>query len=253
VDLFLNGLKGQVNTLNIVLVLLASALVVKLFKRPRLAVMMLAFAFVIFVLTSTAYLPHYLVSRVESQYLPLDVAQYSSGAEEVLIHVLGGGYDYDERLPAHEQLSHISLGRLIEGLRISKQIENSKLIFSGWRVSGSESMALVMMRAAVSLGVDRGRIELLQDAKDTKEEVQHLVEKHGTDVNLILVTDAVHMPRAMKFYEEKGLKPHAAPTNYLVLQNENPYKFKWIPSADNILLMDRIVREFLGMLKGKFS
>lgn len=204
---------------------------------------------VFFVLASTAYLPRYLVSRLEAQYPPFAFSADDDSSEVVTIHVLGGGYTYDPRLPELAQLSPPSAGRLAEGLRISRYFRNSRLVFSGWRVSGPESMAMVMKVAAESLGAEPSHISLLEDARTTQQEARDLALMYGSNLDLILVTDAVHMPRAMRLFEAEGFRPHAAPANFLVRENDDDQQFKWVPSGRNIQLMDRALREFSGNVK----
>ena len=248
-DLFLNALKGQVNTLNIVVLLFGLSVIAGILNRRKTARIIFVTAFLLFVLTFTEYLPYYLVHRMESEYSPFDATAFSDTSEQIFIHVLGGGYTFDARLPASAQLSPISLGRLTEGLRISNQIRGSKLVCSGWRVSGSASMAVVMKRAAISLGVDSARIEVLEEPGTTEEEAITFVRTFGKDVTLILVTDAIHMKRALAFFRQQGVDPQPAPTNYLAREHDNPHRFRWMPSVENPMMMDRVLREWLGAVK----
>lgn len=249
-DGLLNSLKGQVTTLNILVILFTAAFVLFRLGKRKSAIIFSAITLLGFILTSTAYLPYYLVGRMESKYRPFSVLNFPSQNEAVFVHVLGGGYTSDGRLPAQAQLSTYSLGRLAEGLRICNSLENTTLIFSGHVVSGDRSMASVMKDAAISLDADPSKIELLEQAGTTKEEALQFAERYGRDIILIVVTDAVHMPRAMRFFEEEGVKAYPAPTNFLVKSDDGRYSLRWIPSAENLLLMDRVLREALGSLKG---
>ena len=252
-DLFLNALKGQVNTLNILVLLFGLSVIAGISNRRKIAKIIFGVAFLFFVLTFTEYLPYYLVHQMESEYPPFDAAAFSDSSQEIFIHVLGGGYTFDDRLPASAQLSPVSLGRLSEGLRISKQIAGSKLVFSGWRVSGSESMAAVMKRAAISLGSDPSRIEVLEEPRTTSEEATSFVQTFGKGVTVILVTDAIHMRRAIDSFNQQGVDAHAAPTNYLAREHNNLYKVRWMPSVENPMMMDRVLRELLGTFKASIS
>lgn len=248
-DLFLNALKGQVNTLNILILVLGLSVTAGILNKRKIAKIIFGTAFLFFVLTFTEYLPYYLVHRMESEYPPFDATVFSDTSQHIFIHVLGGGYTFDDRLPASAQLSQVSLGRLSEGLRVSNQLRGSKLVFSGWRVSGSESMAVVMKRAAMSLGTDPSRIEVMEEPRTTSEEARSFAETFGRGVTLILVTDAIHMRRAMDSFKRQGVDAHAAPTNYLAREHDNPYRFPWMPSIENPMMMDRVLREWLGNFK----
>lgn len=219
-------------------------------KRRRAGTLFAFLASGFFILFSTHYLPGYLVSRMESKYPPFDARQFSITHDRVYIHVLGGGYTLDERLPAASQLSGAGLGRLSEAIRLYHLFDSSVLVVSGNVASGDESLAAVARKAAVSLGIEESRIEMLEDPSTTMEEARAFASRYGTSSDVIIVTDALHMPRAMKFFGESGVTAHPAPTNYYIKHDDNPFALRWVPSAENFLLMDRVWREFLGSIKG---
>lgn len=250
VDLFLNAIKGQANSMNLILfTTILSYLLYKL-KRRRTGAAFAIAAFSFFILFSTHYLPGYLVSRMESQYPPFDAGQFSIRHDRVYIHVLGGGYTLDERLPASSQLSGAGLGRLSEAIRIYHLLDSSVLVVSGNVASGNESLASVARKAAVSLGIEKNRIEMLDQPSTTLGEARAFANRFGSASAVIVVTDAVHMPRAIKFFKDQGLNPYPAPANYYIKHDDNPFALRWVPSAENFLLMDRVMREFFGEVKG---
>lgn len=248
-DLFFNVLKGQVNSLNLIILLSVLAFLFYRTHRRRAGNVLTFFTVALFILFSTNYLPGYLTTRMESQYQPFDSGSYPHRGDRIFIHVLGGGYNLDPALPAQAQLSLVTLGRLAEGIRIHNLFKGSTLVVSGNIASGDESLASVIRKASISLGVDSLGIEMLEEPATTREEARIFAKRFGSTANVIVVTDAVHMPRAMKFFEEEGIRATAAPTNYLIKEDGNPYDLKWMPSADNFLLMDRLWREYFGTVK----
>jgi uncharacterized SAM-binding protein YcdF (DUF218 family) len=249
-DIFFNAIKGQFNSINFILLLILIAYLLYRVNRLNASGNVLIFCVVFFLITSTGYLPGYLTYQIESSYSPFLKSNYRPHRDTVYVHALGGGYTMDERLNANSQLSHSSLGRLVEAIRVARLFDNSMLVLSGPIVSGNESLAAVERRAAVSLGFDSARIAILETPVTTLEEAKFFAAQFGTDVDLILVTDAVHMPRAIKFFNQQALNAFPAPANYLIKKDNNPVNLKWMPSAENLLLMDRIYREWLGNLKG---
>lgn len=248
-DLFFNALKGQFNTLNFILLLCVLSYFFRKKDKLKVSIALAIAAFVFFILASTAYLPGYIVGRIEARYPPFDVRNYSFENDTVFIHVLGGGYTFDDRLSSQAKLSQVSLGRLAEGLRISGLIPASILVLSGNIASGDSSMASVARSAAIELGFDSARIQLLETPSTTLEEAKAFVDLHGSESNVIVVTDAVHMPRAMRFYNAYSPKAYPAPTNYLIKHDGNPFAMRWMPSVENFLLTDRLIRELLGSIK----
>lgn len=249
---FADSLKGQVNTLNFFIVLLIGGFIFLLLKKRKMGISLFTLAIVFFMLTSTAYLPRYCVQRMEDRYAPFQISTWDANNEQTFIHVLGGGYTNDKRLPSQAMLSAVGLGRLAEGIRIHKAIPGSTIVCSGYMASGDESLAAVMRNAAIDLGVAPDAVDTLSSPHTTEQEAEALQDKFGNKIKLIVVTDAVHMPRAISFFENHGFEPFAAPTNFLIKKDDNPYGMPLWPSIENMSLMDRIFREFFAALKAKF-
>jgi uncharacterized SAM-binding protein YcdF (DUF218 family) len=70
-------------------------------------------------------------------------------------------------------------------------------------------------------------------------------DKEGT---LILITDAIHMPRAMKWFHKQGVYPIAAPTNHSIKIDPDRYDFPFKFSTNKIILMEKSLHEYVGML-----
>lgn len=77
------------------------------------------------------------------------------------------------------------------------------------------------------MGVDSNRMATLNTPNTTKEEAAAMAALPGTNVKLIVVTDAMHMPRAIKFFTTEGFAPIAAPTNYRIHKDGIGYGFNW--------------------------
>jgi len=206
-------------------------------------------ALVIFLVCSTRFLPKFLGRQLEKKYLPLRPDTLSPFNRPVYIHVLGSGYGLDERLPATAQLAPVAQGRLIEGLRLMHTIPGSVLVCSAGSEFGYESQASITRKAAILLGADSTRMITLDRPNSTSEEAEALLAKIGRGAPMILVTDAIHMPRAMELFRRKGFDPIPAPTNYRVLRARNEAPFRWFPSIGNLSLMDMIIHEWVARLK----
>lgn len=246
---FFYNLKGQVTVFNLLAILLLLAFVFNRYKKRKIARLILSVSIVLFLFCSTAWLPNYLADKLERTYPPFALINNFSDTEKVLIHVLGSGYTLDKRLPANAQIGQCALGRLAEGIRIHRLIKNSIIICSGNSSLGLETQAQVTKRAAIVLGVEADKLETLNAPSTTKEEAEELSKLFDKKMKLIIVTDAIHIPRAIRLFKAQGLNPIAAPTNYKV--NEGPIQnnMKWWPSVGNINLMNIIIHELMGNLK----
>ncbi|MEO5892866.1 MAG: ElyC/SanA/YdcF family protein [Ferruginibacter sp.] len=250
---FLYDLKGQATVFNGLFFLLIMALIFYRYKKRKVAIALAGVSVIIFLLSATRYLPDYLADKLERKYLPLSLPVKNSDSEKVLILVLGSGYTLDARLPANAQIGLVALGRLAEAIRINRLLKNSVLICSGYSALGLETQAEVTKRAAILLGVDSGRIETLNKPRTTGEEAEELGKLYDKNSKLIIVTDALHMPRAIKLFKAKGFNPIPAPTNFKINGGPSKESLQWWPSVDHINLMNNVIHEYLANLKASLT
>jgi uncharacterized SAM-binding protein YcdF (DUF218 family) len=246
---FIYFLKGQLTVANGLVALLVLSFILYRYKKIKWAKILVWVSVLLFLLCSTSYLPEYLASKLERKYAPFKIEDNRFDTGKVLIHVLGSGYSLDERLPATAQLGLTALGRLAEGIRIHRGIKNSEIICSGNSMFATETQARVTKKAAVILGVAADELETLNTPGTTDEEAAALQERFNKSSQLIVVTDAIHMPRAIKLFTAAGFKPVAAPTNYKVNEGPSRYKINWWPAISNISLMNYVIHEWLGNIK----
>jgi len=246
-------LKGQLNSLNCIILIAMIGLVLFWLNKKKVARLMAGLALVFFFLISTDYLPRYYVRQLERKYLPVKKCFSFAENRPTIIHVLGGGYTADDQLAALSQLSQESKGRLIEAIRLLQCVPDARLVCSGNTVSGNKSMAEIYREAAISLGVDSLRITTLNNPSTTQQEAEALVTTFGKDINMVVVTSALHMDRAMRYFRLLGVEPLAAPTNFLVKDKKSASHLSGWPSVDNIRMMDAVIHEYLGTLKGMYN
>jgi uncharacterized SAM-binding protein YcdF (DUF218 family) len=159
--------------------------------------------------------------------------------------VLGNGHVTNKNVSSVSQLSNTALMRLIEGIRIYKELDGAKLIVSGY--AGDDMItphAFVLRDVALSLGVPLIDIITQENAKDTKEEALYAKDTIKKD-RLILVTSASHMPRAMKIFKSLSLNVIAAPTDYLSKEDGD---YLEIPRGKELRKTEVAIHEYIGIL-----
>lgn len=219
-------------------------------KYPRLATYLLLIALLWLALSSTPPLPTFLVETLENQFKPLLQAPSFSSPSHIL--VLGGGHVSDERLPPNDQLSGQALYRLVEGIRLHRLLPGSKLVLSGYSRPGiTPSHAEVMAQTAIILGVNPEDTLLITTPHNTRQEAIDYKGKFGAGNSLILVTNAIHMPRAMMHFRRAGLTPTPAPTNHLIKRDRLSSRFSIRPSSGNLKRMNAALHEYVGWGWGK--
>jgi uncharacterized SAM-binding protein YcdF (DUF218 family) len=127
------------------------------------------------------------------------------------------------------------------------------LVTSGYSAVGLESQASVARRAAIALGVPADRIELLETPATTLEEVRAFKKKFGKNKQVIIATDASHMPRAVQMYRAAGFFPIAAPTNFKVKFDNNNYHGFAFPNIASFQMMNEWLRAELAMVKWRIQ
>ncbi len=230
-----------------ILLLLVAGIVVFFYLGNEVWAQRIGMAAVVWLfIISSSPIPRWLVRSLESSYKVYNGSNLDSKEPHILI--LGGGHTQDPDLPFNNQLSTNALGRLVEGIRIYRFIQNSKLVLSGYTSTDKMSQAEILARTALLLNVDEADTLMNTTPKNTRQEAKHYFEKFGNNHPLILVTDAAHMPRAMMWFKKYGLDPIPAPTNNMV--KTDPYKSSFIfkPSIGNLGMMRRAMIEYSGIL-----
>ncbi len=192
-----------------------------------------------------------MVYRLEKQYSVFEIDK-NLHVDSIKILILGGGHSIDPNHPAIDQLSLDALGRLSEGIRIYRIVKGAKLVCSGASASNRITQAEMLALAAIELGISPEDTLLSKLPINTSQEIITYSSRFGK-APFILVTSAIHMPRAMEFCSKNDLMPTPAPTNYLIKNDISVNKYDFIPSYFKIMLMQRAMHEYLGILKLKLS
>jgi uncharacterized SAM-binding protein YcdF (DUF218 family) len=127
------------------------------------------------------------------------------------------------------------------------------LIGSGYSSTGRVSQGEMLMRTAVALGIPAADTLWLPTPVNTEAEARAYARRFGTQTPLIVVTSALHMPRALYWFEQAGIHALPAPTNHLIKPDpeKSPYNFK--PSTLKIEMWGKLLHEWAGMLWGRMK
>jgi len=233
--------------LTIFWLILLAGLFFYILKRKRTGLVCGVFSIIWLAMITSPFLPDLLVRSLESRFPPLfEISQFSQ-KDSVYILVLGAGYADNKSLPPNDQLSPNSLLRLSEAIRLQRLIKTSRLVLRGSAPVENVSESAVFMQTAMVLGVEENKIRLLGTPENTRLEAFEYTRKFGTNTTLVLVTDAIHMPRAMLLFQKAGQKPIPAPTNHLVKSKQKQDISDWGPSALNIEKMEYAMHEIFGL------
>ncbi|MBV8859375.1 MAG: YdcF family protein [Acidobacteria bacterium] len=190
-----------------------------------------------------------LLATLERRYAPAGDVSAAAGRVRWVV-VLGGGSSADEGMPAAMRLSEGSLARLVEGIRLQRQLPGSRLLLSGGSVFGSTPDAEAMRALAVELGVDPAALELDAASPDTETQAEAVRARLGAE-EFYLVTSASHMPRALALFRKAGTNPTPAPTHFLTQGNPTLSPGEFFPSTGGLRSAELATYEYLGLAWAK--
>ncbi|MFC4871585.1 YdcF family protein [Negadavirga shengliensis] len=189
------------------------------------------------------------IYRMESRYPVLDLTM-TGYPQKVL--VLGSGGLPDPDLPASQQMSSASQARVLEAYRIWKTFPEVTLVMSSAGREGYVSQAQIYANALREWGVPESSVQVIPTPLTTIEEARDFKRMYPGEDRLILVTSALHMPRAMEVFRKQGLKPVAAPTSFLYRPHPGGSRYGYVPSLQSLANWQKVLHEWLGMVQLAF-
>jgi uncharacterized SAM-binding protein YcdF (DUF218 family) len=242
-----NLLEAIVNPFFLLLLLLAaSTLAIFLNKARRSTPYSVLFVLIGLVLLSTGFLPNKLIIYLESQYPPVSKLDTSVS----WIVVLGGGQANLENTLPNNRLYSASIKRLLEGVRLYRQLPNAKLLLSGGHDGSGKTEAENLSELASWIRISPENIFLENKSANTIGQVKEIKPWVGKKP-FYLVTSAVHMPRAITLCKRMGLNPIGAPTDFTLYWADDRWTKYFLPNPNNIVYFNMAWHEILGIIWAK--
>jgi len=214
-------------------------------------------ALLILWLSSTTGLSNLLARSLEYRYKPPDEIP----STEVAV-VLGGGTE--PALPPRAAVEINSAGdRVLFAAELYRQDIVKHLLLTGgeisWQTGGFSSPAEDMATILTSIGIPEEALWLETKSRNTYENALYSAEmlaENGIQT-ILLVTSAMHMPRAVALFEAQGFEVIPLPVDYsvtdtvLVDDDSSAALVKVlnvIPNVSNLSLTTAALKEYIGML-----
>lgn len=163
------------------------------------------------------------------------------------IVVLGGGMLYGWLDRGKIQPGDLSSSRLGAGARAWHDGRAPVVILSGGGRPG-HTEAMHMAQAITQLGVPSSALILEQRSRNTRDNAvftAKLTREHGIH-RVLLVTSAVHMPRASLLFRDAGIG--VIPLSVPELAPRNDWTERWIPTSSALWRSGRALKEYAGLL-----
>ncbi len=196
---------------------------------------------------------NWLTRSLESQYPQQPLSQI---AQHDAIVVLGGGLRIPLPPALHTQLS-ASSDRYWYAAQLYKEGKANTLLLSGGNVFQQKSddglalpgEAVYAAQLLADWGVPKSAI-IIEGLSRTTEQNNTEIAEILADQQLesvILVTSAVHMPRAYQHFSDIALTVTPASADVLVRQVARPLVLKWLPSAAALQTTTKALHEYYGL------
>jgi uncharacterized SAM-binding protein YcdF (DUF218 family) len=205
-------------------------------KRNRISLQIIAAGTVVLVIGGLSGMTYESARAREHAYQPLNVTSSLDGNQPALIIVLGTGFNPDPELPPNSQVSSTFHSRLLEGIRILRQHPNSRLLVSIAGDADAETKHSFFDQMIELLQLDPSRVSIMTEAASTADEADEAARQRKNE-QIVVVSSAGHMMRAMEIFEDKGLEPVAAPSEFWFPRAGSPGDKiwpRWIPSTNGI-------------------
>jgi len=201
-----------------------------------------------------------LLRSLEWRHLPSATSQSSAPPADVIV-VLGGGVR-TQAFPRQTSEINEAGDRLLYAAQLYRQGAAPRVLVSGgrteWVGSATEPEAPGMAELLTTMGVPPEALWLELASRNTYEnaiETQAILQREGAS-RILLVTSALHMPRACAVFVKTGLDVIPASTDFLVTRADWEYYtrpdpviqlFNLLPTADNLDLTTQALKEYIGM------
>jgi len=194
-----------------------------------------------FLVLSTGWLPMVLTNKLENQH---PVVEEVNPAIQWVV-VLSGGQAVRDDLPVNNLLYSASIKRLVEGVRLYRQLPAAKLLLSGGTYDGKMTEASQLAMLASWFGIPSRDVVLETDSINTADQAVAIKKILGNKP-FYLVTSAIHMPRALAFCRQQGLTPIAAPTDFTYYWDDERWEKTYLPNPKNPVYVNIAWHEILG-------
>jgi len=235
------------------IVLLSALLTLLLSARSTIVCAISALNIFVLLFSSLPISSNWLLNKLETlhpnkvEYFNKEFALSQFETQPKYIVLLGG--DIARLTQDHRQYTlGVSADRLVQTVKILKLFPTSKLILcaGGSRNDAGELEASILLLK--HFGIDISRVIAETKSSTTYENaIESLKLMENSSTEIILVTSAYHMPRAMKVFTALGTKPIPISTDFQGTQSIKN-KTHWIPSTASLKKTQIALHEYYGLI-----
>jgi uncharacterized SAM-binding protein YcdF (DUF218 family) len=223
-------------------------------KHSRLTFLPILLAFVVLIVASNARVSNHLVKSLEWQNLP---SQEMPNADAI---VLLGGATRNASPPRIMADLKQEGDRLLYAAKLYQEEKAPLIIAAGGRIQwygGGKSEAADMKTLLQIMGVPQKAIIEEPNSLNTYQNAINVKEILDTKdlKKILLVTSAMHMPRSLLIFERQGIDAIAAPTDFLISNQElqevdyslESKILSFLPGTEYLDQTTKAIKEYIGL------
>ena len=210
---------------------------------------MLTFALTVLAVSSNPWLADRFRARLEHWYTPV-TAQQAPAADAIVL--LGGALYLPVSPRVTAELSDAT-DRVLYAARLYRAGRAPRIIVTGGnafeQVDGVRAESWYVAELLAEWGVPPGAITIEENSRNTRQnalETKKILDRDRIKT-ILLVTSAMHMPRALATFEGVGIDAIAVPVDYTVDAYRMPAILDMLPSAAAMAFNAQTLREYLGI------
>jgi len=204
----------------------------------------------VFLIFSLPITNHVLLRGLEGRYPQVPIYEQASAV------VLLGGGTVGKSLPRIYVETNINANRLIHAARVFRETYSSKLVLAGGTVDlisddtipEAYSMAELLNEV---FRIDTADMILEYESRNTRENAVYTkmaLELAGLGTDIILVTNAYHMPRSVAIFKKAGFeRVIPAPTGYFEHEKSRLTLLNWLPNPMCLVKSSIALHEYYGL------
>ncbi|HEX7046516.1 MAG TPA: YdcF family protein [Gammaproteobacteria bacterium] len=193
-------------------------------------------------LVTTPVVINWLALQLENKYPR--IAAHDVLPSRPAIIVLSAGAAFERSLPDRLQLNLASYRRTQAAVALWQRTQGT-LVFAGTIIpDGAHPVSRRMAMLAMQFGVPPDAIRTETKSLNTYENLRNAMQMIEPERQIIIVTSAMHMPRAMAVANELGLEAIAAPADFRAKQDMTWRA--WLPDSGTRPLLKQVLHEWLG-------
>lgn len=215
----------------------------------RKTLIVFGIALISLTLAANPFFSSWAVQQLENQYPPTPIIDLPKA--DVIIAL--GDFVRAPRKPRIAIELSESSDRLLYATRLYHAGKANKIILSGGNVFKQSSglpHADYAAQLLIDWGVKKSDILLENKSRTTYENAIYTKQlmlktklKHA-----LLITSAMHMPRAMAIFKTLGVKTTAASTDFLIAAEDGPRYLQWMPSEKALHYFAAAIHEYIGYI-----